>query len=103
MISPIMIDSCRVTLRWTTPGSLATTGVTRHGDSLMTVFLPWRISGELWTLFSGQGQSFLSCFLFRLKSGIFGQTAKFGQPPCWFHCSVIGIKSKLTKQTVTKS
>ena len=63
MISPIMIGSSRVTLRWTTPDSLATTGVTRHGGSLMTVFLPWRISGELWTLFSGQGQSFLSCFM----------------------------------------
>ena len=28
----------------------------------------------------------------RVKSGIFGQTAKFGQPPCLFHSSVIGIK-----------
>ena len=37
---------------------------------------------------------------FRVKSGIFGQTAKFGQPPCLFHSSVIGIKNKLTKQTV---
>ena len=26
------------------------------------------------------------------KSGIFGQTAKFGQEPCLFHSSVIGIK-----------
>ena len=37
---------------------------------------------------------------YRVKSGIFGQTAKFGQPPCLFHSSVIGIKNKLTKQTV---
>ena len=37
---------------------------------------------------------------FRVKSSIFGQTAKFGQPPCLFHSSVIGIKNKLTKQTV---
>ena len=36
----------------------------------------------------------------RVKSGIFGQTAKFGQPPCLFHSSVIGMKNKLTKQTV---
>ena len=36
----------------------------------------------------------------RVKSGIFGQTAKFGQPPCLFHSLVIGIKNKLTKQTV---
>ena len=36
----------------------------------------------------------------RVKSGIFRQTAKFGQPPCLFHSSVIGIKNKLTKQTV---
>ena len=36
----------------------------------------------------------------REKSGIFGQTAKFGQPPCLFHSSIIGIKNKLTKQTV---
>ena len=33
----------------------------------------------------------------RLLSGMFGQTAKFGQPPCLFHSSVIGIKNKLTK------
>ena len=32
--------------------------------------------------------------------GIFGQTAKFGQPSCLFHISNIGIKNKLTKQTV---
>ena len=36
----------------------------------------------------------------RVKSGIFGQTAKFGQSPCLFHSSYIGIKNKLTKQTV---
>ena len=28
----------------------------------------------------------------RIKSGIFGQTAKFGQRPCLFHISNIGIK-----------
>ena len=28
----------------------------------------------------------------RVKSGIFGQTAKFGQPSYLFHSSVIGIK-----------
>ena len=28
----------------------------------------------------------------RVKSGIFGQTAKFGQPLCLFHSSIIGIK-----------
>ena len=36
----------------------------------------------------------------RVKSGIFGQTAKFGQRPCLFHISKIGIKNKSTKQTV---
>ena len=36
----------------------------------------------------------------RVKSGIFGQTAKFGQRPCLFHISNIGSKNKLTKQTV---
>ena len=36
----------------------------------------------------------------RVKLGIFGQTAKFGQRPCLFHISNIGIKNKLTKQTV---
>ena len=35
-----------------------------------------------------------------VKSGIFGQTAKFGQRPCLFHISNIGIKNKSTKQTV---
>ena len=37
---------------------------------------------------------------YRVKSGIFGQTAKLGQRPCLFHISNIGIKNKLTKQTV---
>ena len=36
----------------------------------------------------------------RVKSGIFGQTAKFRQRPCLFHISNIGIKNRLTKQTV---
>ena len=36
----------------------------------------------------------------RVKAGIFGQTAKFGQRPCLFRISNIGIKNKLTKQTV---
>ena len=36
----------------------------------------------------------------RVKSGIFGQTAKFGHRPCLFHISNFGIKNKLTKQTV---
>ena len=36
----------------------------------------------------------------RVKSGIIGQTAKFGQPSCLFHSSVIEIKNKLAKQTV---
>ena len=41
-----------------------------------------------------------SCDNTRVKSGIFGQTAKFGRPPYLFHSSVIGIKTKSTKQTV---
>ena len=32
--------------------------------------------------------------LARVKSGIFGQTAKFGQRPCLFDISNIGIKNK---------
>ena len=36
----------------------------------------------------------------RVKSGIFGQTAKFGQRPCLFHISNIGMKNRLNKQTV---
>ena len=36
----------------------------------------------------------------RVKSGIFGQTAKFGQPPSLYRSSIIEIKNKLTKQTV---
>ena len=36
----------------------------------------------------------------RVKSGIFGQTAKFGQRPCLFRISNIGIKNILSKQTV---
>ena len=37
---------------------------------------------------------------FGVKSGMFGQTAEFGQRSCLFHTSIIGIKNKLTKQTV---
>ena len=36
----------------------------------------------------------------RVKLGIFGQTAKFGQGHCLFHISNIGNKNKLTKLTV---
>ena len=36
----------------------------------------------------------------RVKSGIIGQTAKYGQRPCLFHISNIGINNKLTKQRV---
>ena len=32
-----------------------------------------------------------------VKSGIFGRSAKFGQPPCLFLSSIIGIKNKFTK------
>ena len=38
--------------------------------------------------------------IYRVKSGKFGRLAKFGLRPCWFHISIIGIKNKLTKQTV---
>ena len=38
--------------------------------------------------------------MYRVKLGIFEQTARFGQRPCLFHISNIGIKNKLTKQTV---
>ena len=37
---------------------------------------------------------------YRVKSGIFGQTVKFGQRPCLLHISNIGIKNKLIKQIV---
>ena len=36
----------------------------------------------------------------RVKSGIFGQTAKSGQNPCLFHIFKYCNKNKLTKQTV---
>ena len=36
----------------------------------------------------------------RVKSGKFGRSAKFGQRPCLFNILTIGIKKKLTKQTV---
>ena len=36
----------------------------------------------------------------RVKSGKFGRSAKFVQRPCLFHILIIGIKNKLTKQTV---
>ena len=34
----------------------------------------------------------LNPLISRVKSGILGQTATFGQPHCLFHRSVIGIK-----------
>ena len=39
-------------------------------------------------------------WLVMVKSGKFGRSAKFGQRPCLFHILTIGIKNKLTKQTV---
>ena len=36
----------------------------------------------------------------RVKLGKFGRSAKFGQRPCLFHILIIGIKNKLTEQTV---
>ena len=39
-------------------------------------------------------------FSIRVKLGIFGQTAKFGQRPCLFHISKYWNKNKLTRQTV---
>ena len=36
----------------------------------------------------------------RVKSGKFRQPPKFRQRPCFFHLRIIGIKIKLTKQTV---
>ena len=39
------------------------------------------------------------CFA-RVQSGKFGRSAKFGQRPCLFHILMIGIKNKLTQQTV---
>ena len=32
--------------------------------------------------------------MYRVKSGIFGQTANFGQQPCLFHISNTGIKRR---------
>ena len=39
---------------------------------------------------------------FRVQSGKFGRSTKFGQRPCLFHTCIliIGIKNKLTKQKV---
>ena len=48
-----------------------------------------RLLCQLWldrVLIRLQGQ------IYRVKSGIFGQTAKLGQPPCLFHSSINGIK-----------
>ena len=53
-----------------------------------------------WGLLPGIDNKIWSSSKHAVKSGIFGQTAKFGQRPCLFHISNIGIKNKLTKQTV---
>ena len=44
--------------------------------------------------------NFIMLIIVRVKSGKFGRSAKFGQRPCLFHILIIGIKHKLTKQTV---
>ena len=41
-----------------------------------------------------------TCTMIRVKSGKFGRSVKFGQRPFSFHILMIGIKNKLTKQTV---
>ena len=40
------------------------------------------------------------CVVIWIKSGKFGQSAKFGQQPFLFHILIIGIKNKLTRQRV---
>ena len=42
----------------------------------------------------------IKSFIPRVMSGIFGQTAEFGQPHCLYHSSIIEMNNKLTKQTV---
>ena len=55
---------------------------------------------HLWFQYLRSRVSKLStCILARVKSGIFGQTAKFGQRSCLFHISNIEINNKLTNQT----
>ena len=46
----------------------------------------------------------MSPFTDRVKSGIhvFGQTAKFGQRPCLFHISNIGIKNENLDSGLTR-
>ena len=68
----------------------------------------YRLNQIIWlrlsSVFESRRISFFKIFLvrivYRVKSGIFGQTAKFGQRPCLFHISNIGIINTLTKQTV---
>ena len=64
------------------------------------------ISSDIRSEIQFYGDSGLQCVAYqnsmncRLKSGKFGRPAKFGQRPCLFHILIIGIKNKLTKQTV---
>ena len=39
---------------------------------------------------------------YRVKSGIFGQTANFGQQPCLFHISNTGIQINYLSNTLVK-
>ena len=50
----------------------------------------------LWNLIVSTHSTVYGLLCYRVKSGMFGQTAKLGQRSCLFHTSIIGIKNKLT-------
>ena len=80
------------------PGQAKTRQYFVHTISLVADNIPSLIKGR--RRMTIENSSRLISAKRRVKSGIFGQTAKLGQRPCLFHISNIGIKNKLTKQTV---
>ena len=57
------------------------------------------LAPRLICVFSCSGFSHVVAHI-RVKSGKFGRSAKFGQRSCFIHVLIIGIRNKLTMQTV---
>ena len=60
----------------------------------------FKVYADIYSRANGRSDSSSTSILFWKRAGKFGRSAKFGQQPWLFHILIIGIKNKLTKQTV---